>query len=157
MEGVEEGWSQGTISHCKRKAKQEVYLARKAASEANFKNLHDKDQLNHVFRLASKMKFENQDIVGDKCIRDDDGNIAYDDAAKLKAWKDHYERLLNEEFLWDESRLSLPPPVEGPAPLIFVEAVAAAIKHMKLGKAAGPSGILVEMLKAAGDYYPPPV
>ena len=29
------------------------------------------------------MKNENQDIVGEKCIKDDDGNLAFDDKSKL--------------------------------------------------------------------------
>ena len=48
-----------------------------------------------------------------------------------------YERLLNED------------PVVGPA--IHVEMVVKAITKMKTGKAAGPSGIVQEMLKASGD------
>ena len=44
-------------------AKQVVYNAKKAASEERFSNLHEKEKLNHVFRLARKMKSENRDIV----------------------------------------------------------------------------------------------
>ena len=91
----------------KGKAKHEVYLAKKAASEASFNNLREKDKLNHVF----KMKSENQDIVGEKCVRNDQGNIVYDDDAKLLAWKEHYHRLLNVEFIWDESTLTDTDPV----------------------------------------------
>ena len=53
-----------------------------------------------------RWNLKTTDIVGDKCIRDDAGNIAYDDAAKLKAWKDQYERLLNEEFHAEKWSLS---------------------------------------------------
>ena len=53
----------------KRRAKHAVYIAKKAASEAGFSNLHEKDKLNHVFRSARKMRSENQDIIGEKCIR----------------------------------------------------------------------------------------
>jgi len=35
------------------------------------------------------MKSENQDIVGEKCIHNDQGKIAYDDEGQLKAWKEH--------------------------------------------------------------------
>ena len=35
--------------------------------------------------------------------------------------------------------------------------VASALKHMKSGKAAGPSGIVAEMLNAAGDCIIPPI
>jgi len=33
------------------------------------------------------MKSENQDIVGEKCIHNDQGKIAYDDDGQLKAGK----------------------------------------------------------------------
>ena len=42
-------------------------------------------------------------------------------------------------------------PVYGRAFKITPEMVSKAISHMKSGKAAGPSGIIVEMIKAAGD------
>ena len=29
------------------------------------------------------MKNENQDIVGEKCIKDNDGNLAFDDKSKI--------------------------------------------------------------------------
>ena len=138
------GGSKELYHAAKRKAKHEVCLAKKSASEANFNNLHEKDKLNHVFRMARKMKLDNQDIAGDKCIRDDDGNIAYGEDAKLKAWKEDYQRLLNEEFAWDETSLSDADPVEGSAIQVTEDMVASAVLHMKSGKAAGPSDIVVE-------------
>ena len=139
----------------KRKAKNEVYLAKKSASEATFINLHEKDKLNHVFKMARKIRNENQDIVGDKCIKDDRGNIAYDDDSKLKAWQEHYQSLLNVEFPWDESSLDDVDPVLGPAIHVTEDMVETAINRMKAGKAAGPTGICVEMLKAAGNNIIP--
>ena len=46
------------------------------------------------------MLTENQDIIGEKCIRGDNGNLSLDDASKKLAWKQHYERLLNIGFPW---------------------------------------------------------
>ena len=43
------------------------------------------------------------------------------------------------------------PPLEGPPIPITIDRVKEAISKMKSGKAAGPSGIVVEMIKAAGD------
>ena len=40
-------------------------------------------------------------MVGDKCVKDDSGNLSFDNEAKKVAWKQHYERLLNEEFSWN--------------------------------------------------------
>ena len=42
-------------------------------------------------------------------------------------------------------------PTAGPPPSVRAALVRKAISKMKCGKAAGPSGILAEMLKAAGE------
>ena len=65
---------------------------------------------------------------------------------KQKAWLEHYQRLLNVEFDWDPDHRSDEPPVEGPPILITIYMV-----KMKVGKAPGPSGIVVEMIGAASD------
>ena len=44
-------------------------------------------------------------------------------------------------------------PVQGPAIEITTEMVSTAISKMKSGKAAGPSGIIIGMIKAAGDKF----
>ena len=53
--------------------------------------------------------------------------------------------LLNAEFDWDDSL------VEGPPIPITIDMVKKAISQMKASKAPGPSGIVVEMITAAGD------
>ena len=58
------------------------------------------------------------------------------------------EKLLNAENDWD--RILEAGIVEGPCELISEREVEEAIS-MKVGKAAGPSEIVVEMLKAAGS------
>ena len=90
------------------------------------------------------MTRENQDVVGDKCVKDDSGNLSLDDNAKKVAWKQHYERLRNPDDLSDVD------PVEGPPIRITAEMVLEATTKMSNGKAASPSGIVAEMLKAAG-------
>ena len=60
-------------------------------------------------------------------------------------------RLLNVEFDWDPDHQFNEPPLEGPPITITIDMVKKAISKMKSGKAAGPSGIVVEMIKAAGD------
>ena len=70
---------------------------------------------------------------------------------KQNAWAEHYERLLTLEFDWDPDHLSNKPPLEGLPIPIAIDMVKKAISKMKSGKAAGSSGIVVEMIKAAGD------
>ena len=52
---------------------------------------------------------------------------------------------------WDPDHLSYQPPVECPPILITIDMVKKAILQMKAGKASGPSGIVVEMIRAAGN------
>ena len=69
---------------------------------------------------------------------DDKGNLTISDKAKLHAWKAHYQRLLNVEFPWDKNSF------------VAENIVTEAIKKMKQGKTEGPSGVIVEMIKAGG-------
>ena len=75
--------------------------------------------------------------------------------SKQKAWLEHYQRLLNVEFDWDPDHLSYQSPVEGPPILITIDMVKKAISQMKAGKAPGPSGIVVEMIRATMKWAPP--
>ena len=79
-----------------------------------------------------------------KPVKNDTGEMSMSKEAKQNAWAEHYERLLKVEFDWDPDHLSNEPPLEGPPIPITIDMV-------KSGKAAGPSGIVVEMIKAAGD------
>ena len=134
--------------NAKRKAKKAVYTAKKAAEEEKFTNL--KPGMREIYKMAKQMRQDNQDVTGEKCVKDDSGNLSIDDQAKKRAWKQHYERLLNEEFPWNPDELHAHP-IEGPPIYITIEMVKKAIAKMKIGKAPGPSGIVAEMLKAAGD------
>ena len=102
-------------------------------------------------RLANQMRKENVDVVGDKPVKNDAGEMSISEEAKQNVWAEHYERLLNVEFDWDPDHLSNEPPLEGPPIPITIDMVKKAISKMKSGKAAGPSGIMVRMIKAAGD------
>ena len=52
------------------------------------------------------MNCENQNIVGNKCVKNDKGCLTCNDSAKLDTWKSHYERLLNVEFIRDSDSSS---------------------------------------------------
>ena len=69
----------------------------------------------------------------------------------LKAWVEYYKGLLDVKFTWDEGALPDAPPVEGPPPPITDEMVTKVVAKVNSGVFAGPSGIIVEMLKAAGS------
>ena len=107
---------------------------------------NNKPGMDDIFKIAKQLRKDNQDVVGDKCVKNDSGNLSFDNEAKKVAWKQHYERLLNEEFSWNPEDLTADP-VVGPPIHIDVEMVVKAITKMKTGEAAGPSGIVAEMLR----------
>ena len=55
------------------------------------------------------------------------------------------------EFEWDPEHLSDEPPLEGPSIPITILMVKKIISKMKLSKAVGPPGVVVEMNRAAVD------
>ena len=58
---------------------------------------------------------------------------------------------MNTEFSWDRENLEVPEAVSGPAIIIEKEMVRDAVSKKKQGKAARPSGVIAEMLKAAAQ------
>ena len=134
----------------KRKAKSGVYAAKRKAQEEKLSQLERSDGKIFIFKLAKRMKRENQYIAGDKCVKNNEGCLTYYDYAKLKAKKSHNERLLNVEFMWNSDSLPDLNPKIGPPLYITEEMISVAIAKMKTGKAAGPSGIVIEMIGSAG-------
>ena len=126
-----------------------MHHARHEADKVVYEGIDHKSS--DIFRLANQMRKENVDVVGNKPVKNDTGEMSMSEEAKQNAWAEHYERLLNVEFDWDPDHLSNEPPLEGPPIPITIDMVKKAISKMKSGKTAGPSGIVVEMIKAAGD------
>ena len=55
------------------------------------------------------------------------------------------------EFEWDPEHLSDEPPLEGPSIPITILLVKKVISKMKFSRDAGPSGVVMEMIRAAVD------
>ena len=133
----------------KRVAKRTVWQAKAKAEEDTFANISPNDS--SIFKVAKQMTRTNQDVVGEKCVRNDAGKLSLSNDDKMKAWVEHYSRLLNVEFEWPSDLLPEVPPVEGLPPPVTVTHIWKVPGKMKQGKAAGPSGVISEMLKAAGE------
>ena len=137
----------------KRNARHAVHHARQEADKKVYENIDPKSS--EVYRLANQFRRENTDVVGDKPVKNDAGEMSMSEDSKQKAWLEHYQRLLNVEFDWDPDwdpdHLSYQSPVEGLPIPITIDMVKKAISQMKAGKAPGLSGIVVEMIRAAGD------
>ena len=132
----------------KRIARHVVHHARHEADKVVYEGIDHKSS--DIFRLTNQMRKENVD-VGYKPVKNDTGEITMSEEAKQNAGAEHYERFLNVEFDWGPDHLSNELPLEGQPISITIDMVKKAISKMKSGKAAGPSGIVVEMIKAAGD------
>ena len=133
----------------KRIARRAVHHARQDADKEVYKNIDSKSS--EVYRLANQFRRENADVVDDKPMKNDAGEMSVNEDSKQKAWLEHYQRLLGAEFDWDPNHLSDESPVEGPPIPITTDMVKKAISQMNAGKAPGPSGIVFEMIGAAGD------
>ena len=141
--------TRASYNTAKRISKRVVHHARHEADKVVYDGIDHKSS--NIFRLKNQMRKENVDVVGDKPVKYDAGKMSMSEEAKQNSLTEHYERLLNVEFDWDPDHLSNEPPFEGPPIPITIDLVNKAISKMKSGKPAGPSGIVVEMIKAAGD------
>ena len=102
-------------------AKRAVWLAKQDAAKTEYANVDPKGT--EIHRMAKQMRRQNQDICGEMPVRNNQGELFLDDSERMKAWVEHFKGLLNVKLRWDEGALP----------------------------DAGPSGIIVEMLKAAGS------
>ena len=87
-----------------------------------------------IFKLAKQMDKTNQDVVGEKCVRNDAGELSLSDEEKMMAWVEHYTRLLNVEFEWESDQLPEVAPVEGPPPPVKRDLICKALRKMKSAK-----------------------
>ena len=145
-------WKKGgcreTYNRAKAIANKAVFQAKQVVEEEKFARVASNPS--EIFKIARQMKQENLDVIGDKSIYDDEGKFCVGVKDKKRAWEQHYNRLCNEEFPWNEELLPPAPPVQGPPPEISRDMVEMAVKKLNSGKAPGPSDITAETIKAAG-------
>ena len=142
------------INHTLDVAKKEVYTAVLAAQESKLQeftaDLQSESGRKNCFRVAIQMAREGRDVISVCCMKYDVENVVSDADGMKNIWRKYMEKLLNVENYWDGEVDC--PGVTGPCCLISEEEVAAAIKGLKIGKAAGPTGVVSEMMKAAGGF-----
>ena len=57
-------------------------------------------------KIAKRLVKTNQDIIGEQCIKNDDGVLTVSDEDKKIACKSYHGRFLNTESAWDRNSLS---------------------------------------------------
>jgi len=83
-------------NEAKRLAKRVVWQAKLDAKKDKFANISPKD--GSVFKLAKQMDRSKQDVMGEKCVKNDVGVLSLSQEEKMKTWVEHYARLLNVEL-----------------------------------------------------------
>ena len=115
--------------------------------------LDSKEGTQNIFRIAKQKKKERKDITditGTNCLKGDNGELLVSEEQQVSdRWREYFEKLLNEENEWNDELSA--EYVEGPADMISKEEIRQAIQDLKVRKAAGPSGVTAEMIKAAGE------
>ena len=104
-----------------------------------------------VYKVAKQIVQKNKDVVGVTCVRGKQGKLLTEEAKIKMVWKEYFEELLNAEFDWKKENLEQVSEVFGECEESTFEEVKAAITKAESGKAPGPSGVVGDMLKAAGD------
>ena len=84
-------------------------------------------------------------------IRSDAGVLAVSEEYKKTAWKSNHMNLLNTEVTWDRKSLSQADTVSRVPCLIDKDMLRESINKIKNGRIVGPSSVLLEMVKVAGE------
>ena len=74
------------------------------------------------------------------CVKDANGKVLVENDQVKEEWRKYMEKLLNEENTWDNATTC--ENVEGPYELIRRDEILKALRMMKKGKAAVPTGIV---------------
>ena len=72
----------------KRNARHAVHQAHQEADKKVYKNIDPKSS--EVYPLANQFRRENTDVVGDKPVENDAGEMSVSKDSKQKAWQEHY-------------------------------------------------------------------
>ena len=96
--------TRASYDEAKGNARHAVHHARQEADKMVYENIDPKSS--EVYHLANQFRRENTDVVGDKPVKNDAGEMSMSKDSKQKAWLEHCQRLLNVEFDWDPDHLS---------------------------------------------------
>jgi hypothetical protein len=135
----------------KHKCNKVVSMAKEVARRKLGDSLENADGKGELFRVVKQIVRKNKEVVGGGYVKDGNGNLVVDEEKIKETWRQYFEKLSNEEFDWDRASLDKEQAVSGPGEVITCQEVREAMAKVKSGKAAGPSGLVAEMLKAAGE------
>ena len=114
----------------KKKAKKVVARTMKIEAEKELNELGKTP--NSIFKFLKSMKRDGKDVEGGSCLRDSAGRLAFSEDDRKRVWKEHMEKIMNEENVWDQ--VTDADMVEGPIERITPAEVLKAIKRLGVFK-----------------------
>ena len=124
--------------------KKVIAKAMKTEAEKEMEELREKP--NKIFKFVKFIKMDGKDVEEGKWIKGKDGRIGFSQEDQRKIWKEHMERIMNDENAWDHKVDAAM--VERPVEKASRKEVREAIRKMKQGKAAGLSEVTTKMIVA---------
>lgn len=92
------------------RARREGYKAKQQTQHDAFaEKLNNAGGRGKIFKTARRMVASNRNVVGQQCVRSDQGDVVVNDEDLRNAWKEHYE-----EFYCNRGNLEVAQPVQGP-------------------------------------------
>ena len=82
------------------KTKKVVASAMRKEAEKETKDSREKP--NYVFKLVKLMERDRKGVIGERCMKGKDGNLAFTEQDRKTIWKEHMERVMNEANEWDQ-------------------------------------------------------
>ena len=79
-----------------------------------------------VFYFLRRMKKEGKDVEGGRRLRGGDGRLGFSEEERAEIWKEHMEKIMNEENEWD--RMVETDVVEGPVEKVARNEIVEAIQ-----------------------------
>ena len=107
-------------------------------------------QTKRRFQVSEVYEKGGKDIEGGGCIKDKDRRLVVSEKDRGKLWKEHMEKIMNVENEWVQ--MAEADMVEGPVERVTDEEVIEATNKTKLGKAAGPLEVNMDMIIASGKF-----
>ena len=74
-----------------------MHHARQEADKEVYKNIDPKTS--KLYRLANQFRKENADVVGDKPVKNDAGEMSMSDDSKQKAWGQYLESIVSTKVI----------------------------------------------------------
>ena len=142
------GLEEHKISNRKMRNQTKKVIAKAMKTEAEKEMEELREKPNKIFKFVKFMKRDGKDAEGGKWIKGRDGRISFSQEDRRKIWKEHTERIMNEENAWNHKVDAAM--VERPVEKVSRKEVREAIRKMKQGKAAGISEVTTKMIVAGG-------